>query len=348
METLYPSYEGKETRVPRAQPDLWSMGILPVLVLGAFSGVLGVYWDIAWHLDKGRDSFFSPPHNFIYSAMIIILLVGAYALFRDRRETPMHLRWGRLRVQPGIVIVCLGAAITLFFAPADDLWHRIYGEDVTLWAPMHLLGLFGLILGLLGALVAAWTEGLLQPEKSKFYRRLTVVLGGGLLVWSMLLLAEYEYSVPAFPLWMHVMFLTGLPTLVLVLMARLRPLAWAATLSALLFMALRLLLAAWLLVSDSWFDWAGATRPMLPLLIFGALAADLLRARHVALLGLLIGLLNFGVNWGLIAVTATLNWHPQAIAWGLPSGLALSLGMAWLGAAAARALYVAAPEEARP
>jgi hypothetical protein len=43
----------------RAEKDLWSMGVLPVMALGALSSLIGVYWDIAWHVDIGRDTFFN-------------------------------------------------------------------------------------------------------------------------------------------------------------------------------------------------------------------------------------------------------------------------------------------------
>ena len=58
--------------------DLWQIGVLPVLALGSLAGLLGVYWDIAWHIDIGRDSFFTLPHNFIYAFMTIVLGVSLY------------------------------------------------------------------------------------------------------------------------------------------------------------------------------------------------------------------------------------------------------------------------------
>jgi len=73
--------------------DLWSIGALPLLAIGLISGFLGVYWDIAWHIDKGRDSFWSPPHIFIYSALLSVILVSIYTIFRDRRESFYHIKF---------------------------------------------------------------------------------------------------------------------------------------------------------------------------------------------------------------------------------------------------------------
>src|SRR5204862_128398 len=40
-------------------------------------------------------------------------------------------------------------------APIDDLWHRLFGIDVTLWSPPHLLGLAGAQINSLACLLIA-------------------------------------------------------------------------------------------------------------------------------------------------------------------------------------------------
>jgi hypothetical protein len=80
--------------LPRVQKNLWQMGVLPVMMLGALSSLIGVYWDIAWHIDVGRDSFFTMPHNFIYAGMLIVLLTTAWGLLADSRATSFHWRLG--------------------------------------------------------------------------------------------------------------------------------------------------------------------------------------------------------------------------------------------------------------
>ncbi len=324
----------------RAGADLWRLGVLPVLMLGTLSGLLGIYWDIAWHVDIGRDSFFTPPHNFIYGAMLITLLASLYGLIRDRRATPLHLPFGRWRLHPGVMIVVVGAVLVLFFAPADDLWHRLFGADVTLWAPMHLVGVLGLTLLSFGGLVASWVERRLSSSepRRRFFGMLALFFAATLLGWFMLFLAEFEFNVPAFPMLWHPLLLVSLPSFALVLIARLRPLPLAATWAALLFTALRLLLAG-LLIVTSQFDWAGLTRPMIPLLILSGVAADLLvvRRAHPLLIGLLLGAVGFLANWPLARI-GEVNWYPGAVAVGLPIGLLLSVLMVYLGLAVADAL----------
>ena len=55
-----------------------------------------------------------------------------------------------------------GIALTILAAPIDDLWHRLFGIDVTLWSPPHLLGLAGAQLNSIGCLFIArevWPAG---------------------------------------------------------------------------------------------------------------------------------------------------------------------------------------------
>ena len=322
-----------------AGADLWRLGVLPVMALGALSGLIGIYWDIAWHIDKGRDSFFSPPHNFIYLAMAIVLVVTLYGLVRDRRGSALHLRLGRARLQPGLLITAVGASLELLFAPADDLWHRLFGADVTLWAPMHLIGVLGLTLLSFGALVASWVERRLAAgvARRRLFAGSTVFFAAVLLGWLSLLLAEYEFVVPAFPMLWHPLLLTGLPAFVLVLIARLNPMPFAATWTAVGFTVVRLLLAGWLLAAAS-LDLAGDTKPAIPLLLLAGLAADLLAWRTpLWLAGIGIGLASFAVNYPLTFVSS-LDWHPGALAVGLPVGLALAVVAAYLGAWVATAL----------
>src|SRR2546422_7839047 len=46
-------------------------------------------------------------------------------------------------------------AIVILAAPIDDLWHRLFGIDVTLWSPPHLLALVGSQVSNLGSLLIA-------------------------------------------------------------------------------------------------------------------------------------------------------------------------------------------------
>jgi hypothetical protein len=102
----------------------------------------GVQWDIQWHVRIGRDTFWIPPHVMTYSGVAILVLASFGVLARDTRR---HLLAGRapegtervlgLTGTPGFLLAACGIALTVLAAPIDDLWHRLFGIDVTLWEP---------------------------------------------------------------------------------------------------------------------------------------------------------------------------------------------------------------------
>jgi hypothetical protein len=128
----------------------------------------GLGWDIRWHVLIGRDSFWIPPHVLTYASVTAAVLVafGVVALetwiARGGRAPAGTVRVAGLVGTPGFHLVWLGMALTLVAAPIDDLWHRLFGIDVTLWSPPHLLGLAGGQVSTLALLVVArevWPAG---------------------------------------------------------------------------------------------------------------------------------------------------------------------------------------------
>jgi hypothetical protein len=320
--------------------DLWSMGVLPILAAGALAGFFGLYWDISWHIDKGRDTFFTPPHDFVYTGLLTVLAAAAYGLWRDRRDTPFHLRAGKYRLHLGVLIVAAGAALVLMFAPLDDLWHRWFGVDVTLWGPMHLIGLLGLAVGRFGGLVCAWIErGLTDdPRRRRLFGDLTLYFAAMLLAGVVVVTGEYEFVVPQFPMVLHPVLIAALPVFPLLLIARLAPRPFSATLTAVVFTVLRLLLAGWL-VAASYLDLGGVSKPAIPLLIATGFVTDLIAARDSkgwasgAAAGAVTLLVNLTVIdlWGPAAGGIRLFWTAGTIRAALVPALVLS---AVMGAAA--------------
>src|SRR5262249_60487311 len=123
-----------------------SLGVFPggfwVLVGGKSIRRWGVPWDFQWPVQVGRGSFWIPPHVMTYGGVAIVVLVSFGVLARD---TLRHLLAGRaprgtMRVAgltgtPGFCLAACGIALTVLAAPIDDLWHRLFGIDVTLWSP---------------------------------------------------------------------------------------------------------------------------------------------------------------------------------------------------------------------
>ena len=49
----------------------------------------------------------------------------------------------------GVIISACGAFALIGF-PLDDVWHRLFGQDVTLWGPTHLMLIGGAAMTLIG------------------------------------------------------------------------------------------------------------------------------------------------------------------------------------------------------
>lgn len=138
------------------------------LLVAKLVGGWGLGWDIRWHVLIGRDSFWIPPHVLTYASVAAAVMVafGVIALetwlARDGRAPAGTVRVAGLVGTPGFHLVWLGMALTILAAPIDDLWHRLFGIDVTLWSPPHLLGLAGAQVSTLALLIVAvelWPAG---------------------------------------------------------------------------------------------------------------------------------------------------------------------------------------------
>ena len=131
------------------------------LLATRLAGGWGVGWDIRWHLLIGRDSFWIAPHLLTYASVAAgaALSLGVLLLetWRARRGAggPDTLRAAGLVGTPGFHVAWWGTALIILAAPVDDLWHRLFGLDVTLWSPPHLLGFAGSQVAGLGGLMIA-------------------------------------------------------------------------------------------------------------------------------------------------------------------------------------------------
>lgn len=145
----------------------------------------GVQWDIRWHLVIGRDSFWIAPHVMTYAGVALIAMLSLAVLtletWRTRRAgmmPPGTVRVVGLIGTPGFHLAWWGIALTILAAPIDDLWHRLFGIDVTLWSPPHLLGLLGAQVNSLACVLIAfeaWPAGGAS-------RRVALVVAGALLL----------------------------------------------------------------------------------------------------------------------------------------------------------------------
>src|SRR3954469_16227926 len=132
------SYSERMSGLPR-----WSA--LPAAIGGSslLLALFGFWWDVATHIDKGRDNgpFGTPAHYPILFGLGGIALAGflAVVLGCDKDErTAVKIRQGWHGPLGGLLLLACGAFALSGF-PLDDTWHRLFGQDVTLWGPTHIL-----------------------------------------------------------------------------------------------------------------------------------------------------------------------------------------------------------------
>jgi hypothetical protein len=131
------------------------------LLAAKLVGGWGVGWDIRWHLIIGRDSFWIAPHVMTYASVVVACAISFGVLVVETwRARGGAAAAGTVTVAGlcgtrGFHLAWWGMAIVILAAPVDDLWHRLFGLDVTLWSPPHLLGLAGSQVSNLGALLIA-------------------------------------------------------------------------------------------------------------------------------------------------------------------------------------------------
>lgn len=232
---------------------------LALLLLALF----GTYWDDAWHTDKGRDTFWSPPHLVLYAGIGLAgTLVGLHALLmlREERDVSAVLR------RRGLVVALIGAAWTLAGAPIDDVWHRSFGRDAVLWSPPHTMGLIGVLL-LVGGVTLE-----LSTLKTRGARRLSILGHAGILAVLASLVFEYDSDVPQFSLLWYLPVLAA-GTLFAVRIIRLvSDDPWAATKASLAYTLMMGIVITFLLTIH-------ASIPLLPLVALATIAHDAIAKR---------------------------------------------------------------------
>jgi hypothetical protein len=152
----------------------------------------GVQWDIQWHVLIGRDSFWIPPHVMTYAGVALAVLLSAGVLVRETLSSaPLHVGDARIRVlgfrgTRGFHLAAWGIGLTVLAAPIDDLWHRLFGLDVTLWSPPHLLGILGSAINTVACLLIAREVYPRQPG----LRAAAAVIAGAMLYGNLHLVVD--------------------------------------------------------------------------------------------------------------------------------------------------------------
>ncbi len=114
---------------------------------------LSLDWDAQWHANVGRDGFWTPPHWAFYSTVtitalicVVVILTETFLFYRhspavtDKSSTSVLFVF---RGPVGFILAGFGMLVMLISAPFDDYFHRIYGVDLAIWTPFHVMLMLG-------------------------------------------------------------------------------------------------------------------------------------------------------------------------------------------------------------
>ena len=324
------------------------------LPLGVLSGALliavfGMYWDISTHLDAGRDEgpFANASHYFIIVGLFGVFFAGLLAIFLPDEppgRTAIALPVGGLHAPIGglLILVCSAVALTGF--PLDDVWHRIFGQDVTLWGPTHLLLFGGASLSTLGGMILLMEGAAAAREVSaegapRGLRVQQVLLGGAFLLGLSTFQGEFDFAVPQFRLVFHPILLMLAASVGLVAV-RIWAGPGAALGAAAFFILVRGILS--LLVSPLF----GHTTLHFPLYLAEAAVVELValrygRDRPIALglaAGIGIGTVGLAAEWAWSYAWWTIEWPASMLLEGIVCGFVAAVAGGVAGGFIGRAL----------
>ena len=220
---------------------------LPVLVYttSIICALFGFIWDVSWHIGNGRDPgpLANPAHYFIIIGLFGIFLAGMTAIVLPfEKPGPAAVRITRNWRAPvgGVLMAACGLyAMTGF--PLDDIWHRIFGQDVTLWGPTHLMMIGGACFSLFAVLMLE-REGEAKEgddvHHGVFITFLRYLSFAGMFIGLSVYQIEYDFGVEQFRLVLQPMMI-AFAAAVAAIAARITMGRGAAIISALFAIALR-------------------------------------------------------------------------------------------------------------
>ena len=289
------------------------------------TALLGMLWDISLHIGVGRDEgpLANPAHYLILFGLFGVFAAGvlACAMPQGIRPGPAAVRFIKgWHVPVGGILLAASGFYALIGFPLDDVWHRIFGQDVTLWGPTHLMLIGGAGLSLIGiqlleqegrAYVREQT-GDSAPTRAgtrvQFIRRAMAL--GGLLLGMSVFQGEFDFDVPQFRAVLEPLMVAGAAGIALIT-ARLFMGRGGALAAATFFLVIRGGIT--LLVGPVF----GEIPPSLPLYLGSAILVELLALTPLLRRPLLFAGVA-GVAIGTIGFATEVVWreYTHVLGWG--------------------------------
>lgn len=226
---------------PRVESAVALPWYLTTMLAGSTSIVVGLLWDISWHMTIGRDSFWTPAHMAIYLGGVLAGLCCGWLAVKttfagSEAERAAAVRFWGFRAPFGAWVAIWGTIAMLTSAPFDDWWHNAYGLDVKIISPPHTVLAAGMITIQLGAMLLALAlQNRAETGRERPLGLAHLYAAGVVLLMLATMLTEYIH-----PNDQHGAFFykiaCGVFPLLLVAVARSSRLRWSATLTCAFYM----------------------------------------------------------------------------------------------------------------
>ncbi|MFX0581252.1 hypothetical protein [Nocardia nepalensis] len=200
---------------------------LPVALFIAtiLTALFGFIWDVSLHIGRGRDTgpLANPAHYFIMIGLFFLFIAGMLAIVLplDDKPGPAAIRiTGDWYAPVGGVLMAGAGLYALIGFPLDDIWHRLFGQDVTLWGPTHLMLIGGAGLSLVAVLLLEFEGRLDRPDPDRADGPLMWLFRtfafGGLLIGLSVYQVEFDFGVEQFRLVFQPMLIAAASTIALI------------------------------------------------------------------------------------------------------------------------------------
>ncbi|MCK5892133.1 MAG: hypothetical protein P1U38_05490 [Aeromicrobium sp.] len=346
---------GEELNRRLGEPG-WSAIATAFVASSLIVALLGFLWDVSLHAGRGRDEgpLANPAHYLILYGLFALFIAGMSAVVWPRDGIKPGIASVKITRQwyapvAGIYIAACGLYALIGF-PLDDVWHRLFGQDVTLWGPTHLMLIGGAGLSTAGIILLR-REGEFSAEhqdRGGLARFLTYGAAfGGLLIGLSVFQAEFDFGIAQFRMVFAPMMIAAAAGLTLVA-ARLFVGPGAALFAASFFLGMRGLVS--FIVGPVF----GQADHVFPLYLGSALLVELLALtalrRHYLAFGAVAGLLI-----GTVGTAIEKVWNDQVFpfAWtqdmwleGLAMTVPVAIGSGLCGALFALGLQGRLPSRA--
>jgi hypothetical protein len=194
-------YAGRKFKRPP-----WVAVPIALFIATLICALFGFIWDVSLHIGKGRDPgpLANPAHYFILVGLFLLFVAGCAAIILPYdKPGPFAVRITKDWYAPvgGILMAGCGLyALTGF--PLDDIWHRIFGQDVTLWGPTHLMMIGGAGFSTISALLLEYEGdrymGDDKPKDGLFLKSVRYLGFGGIIIGLSVFQIEFDFGVPQF------------------------------------------------------------------------------------------------------------------------------------------------------